>query len=115
MRDPRCTIALAGLLAAGCGDDGATQNANLPPSIEAPAALAAEEGKQLVIALNASDPEGERLDLTAAKPEGSLFDPQGKLFTWTPGFDAARTEPYVVAFTAFDGLQSVSVTTAIVV
>lgn len=59
------------------------------------------EGSLLSFTLNASDPDGETLTLSASGlPPGAIFDTTSKTFFWTPGYEQAGD--YMVSFVATD-------------
>jgi hypothetical protein len=51
------------------------------------------EGLALQFFVSAADPDGDALAYSASGlPAGASFDPVSRLFSWTPGFDAAGTQ-----------------------
>ncbi|MBN1947440.1 MAG: VCBS repeat-containing protein [Bradymonadales bacterium] len=70
-----------------------------------------EEGQLFQLVLSAYDPEGTRLVFSAHPlPPGSQFDRQHGVLTWTPPLGASQDSPFLVEFTASDGLLSASST-----
>ncbi len=74
--------------------------ANRPPAFGHLGSLAAEEGAPFRLELPVTDPESDDITITAeGLPEGAALD--GKVLSWTPGFDQAGT--YEVTLIAGDG------------
>ena len=66
--------------------------------------IKASEGDNIAIALNANDPDGDKIEYSIDNaPEGSSFE--GNIFYWTPGFDVSRkkeTKEFNLVFVASD-------------
>lgn len=84
----------------------AVEHVNRGPVLSAPAGVSGPEGGAIVVAVQASDPDGDPVTLGAVnQPPGSLFVDHGDnsgTFSWTPGYEQAGT--YQVTFTARDEL-----------
>lgn len=73
-----------------------------PPVFNSIENQSVDEGKEVKFTVSASDPNDDRVDISAAGlPEEALFDKVTGLFRWLPGFDKAGE--YEVTFTASDG------------
>ena len=78
-----------------------------------PAFIAATEGDPMAFSVFADDLDGDTLVYWAdGLPGGALFDPDSRVFAWTPAFDQAGTYG-PVTFHAFDGRAMSSVATTI--
>ncbi len=63
-------------------------NVDRAPELHLPEKLEVHEGENLSFVLNASDPDGEVLNISFLNaPEGALFDQETNTFTWSPGYD----------------------------
>ena len=76
------------------------EDVNRRPVLEPPdpaLAAGAAEGRELVLPLAASDPDGDAVELTAVGlPDGARLDAAAGEITWTPGFDQAGRHPVTV-------------------
>lgn len=78
------------------------RDVNRPPVLDGLGEVAAREAEELVLALAATDPDGDAIAYAAAGlPPGASFDPENATFRWTPTHDDAG--PHLVRFTATDG------------
>jgi RHS repeat-associated protein len=74
---------------------------NHPPSLMPIAEQTVNEGQTLTFQVTGTDPDGDDLTYSANNlPEGSLFDPPTKTFSWTPTYDQAGS--YSITFTVTD-------------
>src|SRR6185503_2227746 len=100
-------------------DDVAVQllGADVPPVVEAPSDALGSWAREVVVEVGAHDPEGDPI----VSLEAGLSGLPGATFTvnadhthgtlrWTPGFDAARDEPYVVTFSAHNAVTGSATT-----
>lgn len=70
---------------------------------------AVDEGQELVFTVDATDPDGDALTVTASGlPDGATLDPATQQVTWTPGF--RQEGEYEVTFTASEGTRPYSLT-----
>jgi len=87
---------------------------NQPPVISPIEPKTVDENQVLSFAISASDPDSDPLAYTTSTlPDGAMFDPVTKKFTWTPGFDQAGSYP--ITFTVTAAGMSVSQTVQITV
>jgi len=81
------------------------------PVITAPGNQSNTVGDDVVLAINASDPDGDALTYSAANlPTGLSIDPGSGFITGTVAVGADGTNPYSVTVTASDGPESASQT-----
>lgn len=74
---------------------------NHPPSLTPIAEQAVDEGQMLTFQVTGTDPDGDDLTYSANNlPEGALFDPLTKTFSWTPTYDQSGL--YTTTFTVTD-------------
>jgi len=72
------------------------------------------EGLELAFTVGATDPDGEAVAVSMEEgPSGAQFNASTRLFSWTPGFAQARTQPYTVRFEATDGEATAALTVTI--
>ncbi len=89
---------------------------NDPPEFNTIADKTVNEGEELSFEVNAADVDGDELVYSAGDlPDGASFDTSGRIFSWTPSFIQARTEPYIVTFIVSDGALTDSVNVSITV
>ncbi len=89
-------------------------NVNRPPEIATFGALVFSEGDSINFSVNASDPDNNSLTYSAANlPEGAVFTPSTRSFSWIPGPNQAGS--YSVVFTVSDGLLAASETAVITI
>jgi hypothetical protein len=75
---------------------------NSAPVLDDPGTYTVREGDALSFTVNAHDPDGQALTLSANNvPTGAVFIAQTGVFSWTPGFDAEGS--YTVTFEVSDG------------
>ncbi|WP_013334633.1 CARDB domain-containing protein [Gloeothece verrucosa] len=80
-----------------------------------PQEIRGAEGQPFTLTLNATDPDNNRLNFWINNlPPGATFNPQTRLFSWTPGYDAAGTYKDV-EFVVSDGLTQVIQTTTFLI
>ncbi|MEM9272984.1 MAG: CARDB domain-containing protein, partial [Cyanobacteria bacterium P01_F01_bin.143] len=73
------------------------------------------EGELIELNISASDADGDRLEYWADNlPAGASFDSETRIFSWIPGFDAARTYEDVT-FIVSDGVNQVATTTTFLI
>lgn len=85
---------------------------NNPPVLMAIENKIVNEGKNLTFTVNATDADGDSLTYSAANlPEGATFDPNTRVFSWTPGYGQSGT--YSVTFIVTDGADFASNTVEI--
>jgi PKD domain/Carboxypeptidase regulatory-like domain/K319L-like, PKD domain/Bacterial Ig domain len=78
---------------------------NQPPTLSGPDDLTVDEGQLLAIALEASDPDGDVLTLTAEPlPDNALFVPATATITFAPDYNQAGV--YDIVCEASDGTLS---------
>ncbi|MCK5217704.1 MAG: PKD domain-containing protein, partial [Methanosarcinales archaeon] len=78
-------------------------NINRPPVLDQITNRSVNEGSLLEFNLTATDPDGDDLAYDASNlPDGAVFDPEPRTFSWTPSFDQAATYPDV-CFNVNDG------------
>lgn len=86
---------------------------NHPPKLLVASSISVLEGDSLVVAVGASDPDGNTLELNCTtKPTGAIFASEGATGTlkWTPAFIgpySAASSPVTLTFWASDGEASV--------
>lgn len=86
-----------------------------PPVVHAPVKVSGNEGSPVSFAVTATDPDGPEIATFTASFAGLplghnatfVSDPAGGSgqFSWTPGYQDARTTPYEVTFTATNVLS----------
>jgi len=87
---------------------------NHRPIIEAPAAVALDEGAMTAIPVSSGDPDGDPLTVTVAPlPENAVFIEVTDSITFAPDYDQAGV--YSITCTADDGLLSSSVVVQVTV
>lgn len=87
---------------------------NHPPQLDVATNLIVQEGQSLSFRVEALDPEGDPVSLSASNlPAGATFDETEGIFRWRPSFEQSGV--YEVTFTASDGLASSQVTVNITV
>ncbi|MEK6905764.1 MAG: hypothetical protein AABX24_05170 [Nanoarchaeota archaeon] len=63
-------------------------NVDRAPELRLPDKLEVHEGENLSFVVNASDADGDVLNISFLNaPEGALFDKETNTFTWSPGYD----------------------------
>ena len=76
---------------------------NRPPVLDPVGNRSVNENSLLEFTINASDPDGDILTYSASNlPDGAVFDPGTRGFSWTPSFDQAGTYSEV-CFEVSDG------------
>ena len=76
-------------------------NVNTPPIIQSVGGITANEGAIIEFRIEAFDPEGDTLVYSAQNlPQGAVFDPIARLFSWTPAI--GQSGSYSVEFAASD-------------
>lgn len=76
--------------------------AGRPPVLSSIPSPTVKEGKELLIQLQASDPDGDTLTFRATLlPPGAIFDERKGTFKWTPSYKQAGE--YWIRFSASDG------------
>ena len=91
--------------------------ADVPPVVVAPSEASGSWAREIDVDVTAHDPEGEPIDSLTADLSGlpgatftvSADHSHGTLH-WTPGFGAARDDPYPVTFTAHNAATSSATT-----
>ncbi len=79
---------------------------NNRPTLQPIANPVLNENAPFVLQLQAADPDGDSLSFEAQNlPDGSTFDKQTGLFSWTPTFEQSGIYPNVI-FTAIEKTQS---------
>src|SRR5204863_2263710 len=84
---------------------------NQPPEFAPhPSRITIREGRPLHLGVAATDPDEDDVTLAfdaegSELPDGAriVFKPAFGALRWTPGFDDARDQPYVLVFLASDG------------
>lgn len=77
-------------------------NTNRAPIFDAEGNRSINEGNSLRFNVFAADPDGDAVTYSAINlPQGAIFNPQTKTFSWTPSY--AQQGSYVVTFVASDG------------
>jgi len=77
-------------------------NVNRPPVLNPIGTKSIEEGKHLQFTITGTDPDGDLLLHSASNlPDGATFDPDTRMFSWTPGYDDAGNYQNVL-FTVTD-------------
>jgi len=83
----------------------AVNHVNRPPALDPVSDQIIAENQLLTFTVSGSDPDvedaGKLLFSAANLPEGAVFNPSTRTFSWTPGFDQSRQYPEV-AFTVSD-------------
>jgi hypothetical protein len=75
---------------------------NRAPTLDPIANKSVNEGTRLAFSITGSDPDGDKLNYTAANlPSGASFDPNTRIFAWTPNYSQAGT--YSLQFQVSDG------------
>lgn len=76
-------------------------NFNRPPVLSQIGSKTVVENSQMIIIINASDPDGDRLAYSAGgMPAGANFNATSRVFSWRPGFGSSGS--YAVTFAATD-------------
>ena len=71
-------------------------NTNRPPVLDPIGNKTTSENSLLEFTINATDPDGNVLMYSASGlPDGAVFDPYTRSFSWTPTFEQAGTHPDV--------------------
>jgi len=79
-------------------------NVNRSPVFEPVGSKQTVEGQKLEFFVKATDPDGDALTyFTSQLPTGASFDPNTRLFSWTPAY--GQMGFYLVTFKATDGSQ----------
>ncbi len=79
-------------------------NLNRAPVFEPVGSRQTVEGQKLEFYVKANDPDGDALTYYSSQlPTGASFDPNTRLFSWTPSY--GQTGSYMVTFKATDGSQ----------
>jgi chitodextrinase len=84
-----------------------TQSApvNHAPVLSAIDNRSVNEGAELTITVSATDSDGDTLTYSAENlPQGASFNATTRVFSWTPGYDAAGS--YLVVFRVTDGVAT---------
>ncbi len=87
---------------------------NHPPAIDPIPSRTIAEGQLLTFIVNASDPDGDPVSVSAALPSTAQFDPAGRVFSFVPPYGIAPAT-VSVTFTASDGRLTATRTVSIVV
>ena len=67
-------------------------NTNRPPVLNSIGSKTMAEGQELILAVNAIDPDGDSLVYSASNlPAGAIFDAATKIFAWNPDYAQARS------------------------
>ncbi len=78
-------------------------NVNRPPVLDSIGGKTVAEQQLLTFTITGSDPDSDELTFSASGlPPGANFDPSTATFTWTPGYDQARTY-ILIRFEVSDG------------
>jgi PKD repeat protein len=91
-----------------------------PPVVKAPKAVTGDEGSGIAFTITANDPDGPMIESLvgdfSALPVGNdatlTVDATNNsgTFTWTPSYQASRSEPYAVTFSATNVLSGAATT-----
>jgi hypothetical protein len=85
-------------------------NINHPPVWNPIGDQTVNEGEQLQFVVSASDPEGDMITYGASGlPTGATFNPDTRIFSWTPGYSQSGLYPNIT-FTASDGSLTTPIT-----
>ena len=71
-------------------------NVNRPPKLDPIGAKSVSEGQLLQFTVTGSDPDNNTITFSAdsiAWPQGAIFDPNTRTFTWTPDYSQAGSYP----------------------
>jgi outer membrane protein assembly factor BamB len=78
-------------------------DANRPPVLDQIGNMAINENSLLEFTINATDPDGNVLTYSASNlPDGAIFNPNTRTFSWTPSFVQSGTYPDI-QFKVSDG------------
>jgi hypothetical protein len=77
---------------------------NQPPSLDYIENKTVQQGQNLKFSISATDPDNTPIVYSAARiPMYATFDPETRIFNWTPGYSQNGT--YTVFFRAYDGAK----------
>ena len=76
---------------------------NSAPKLGSVGDRSVDENQPLIFTVNAADPDGDPINLSAKGDLVSHFNPSTGKFSWTPDYDAAGASPYEITFSVTDG------------